>query len=89
MSKLLLDNGFKVALKLHPSESMSDWIKFKQLSYSNFTIYSGSHDFSHLANRSKIFIPANLLSTSVFEAFEMGTLVLLVHYDGVKNEFIC
>ena len=89
IAMVLHRHGLTVAVKLHPAESRQSWKSANCYYHENMIIYNGSVNIHDLANRAKLFIPANPDSTAAFEAAEMGSLVLLVHLGGVKRSAAC
>jgi len=78
--------GYRLAVKLHPSEPSKNIDIYRNSSNNkDLLIYSGNEIFSDIACRSKLFIPANPSSTASFEASEMGSKVLLFHSEGFKK----
>lgn len=84
----LRGHGHQVAVKLHPSETRQSWKVANRFSYEDVVIYNGSENFCDLACRARLFIPMNSSSTAAFEAAEMGALVVLVHFGGVKKSVV-
>ena len=77
----LKDTNFKIAIKLHPAESIDiyrDYLK------DNFKIYLGYEDIKLIAQKSKIYIPVFPLSTSAFEAHKYGCTILTINYNERK-----
>lgn len=80
----LVDKGLSVAVKLHPSQTEADSGLRERFSKEQVRIYAGGNDFCALAQRSRIYVPGNPTSTTVFEAVENGALLVVVDYNGVK-----
>lgn len=82
--RTLAAEGFSIAIKLHPAQTVTS-SGFGGACYDGqVTVFEGGVDFVSLANRTKIYIPANPTSTTAFEAVEQGAELLVIDYNGVK-----
>ena len=84
----LVGQGYRLAIKLHPAETMEASEVAARFSPEEVVIHVGDEDFCDLAWRARLFIPVNATSTTAFEAAEMGARVVLVDIDGVKKTAI-
>ncbi len=80
----LLGRGWHVAVKLHPSQTAESSGLSARFSSDELTIHDSSEKFVSLAQRAKVFVPANPMSTTTYEAVENGAKLIVVDYDGVK-----
>lgn len=85
----LAESGLNVAIKLHPVETVESSGLQRLLSSDAMQVYGGEEDFISLVSRSRVFIPINPTSTTVFEAVEVGTDLVIVHHDGEKITSMC
>lgn len=84
----LVGQGYRLAVKLHPAETMEASEVAARFSPEEVVIHAGDEDFCDLAWRACLFIPVNATSTTAFEAAEMGARVVLVDIGGVKKTAI-
>lgn len=80
----LVAAGVRVAVKLHPAQTVSDSGLRDRYSEGELVILDGGQDFDAVARRSRVFVPANPTSTTTFEAVECGARLVVVDYGGVK-----
>lgn len=80
--RVMVGKGYRLAVKLHPSDNNQRLEIERSLRGGDYKLYAGSDDFCWLASRSCIYIPSHALSTTVFEAIEMGAFVISVNYHG-------
>jgi len=80
----LMGHGLNVAVKLHPNQTTESSGLRNHFTENQVGIIAGEIDFCMTARRSRIFVPANQTSTTVFEAVENGARLVVVDYDGVK-----
>lgn len=81
----LAEQGLRLAVKLHPAETVESSEIAARFSPDEVAVYAGDEDFCDLAWRARVFIPVNATSTTAFEAAEMGARVVLVDFDGSKK----
>ncbi len=80
----LVGRGLHVAIKLHPAQTSESSGLAQRFSSDKLQIYGGDEKFFALAQRAKVFVPVNPMSTTTFEAVENGAKLIVVDYDGVK-----
>lgn len=78
-----------MSVELFPSETMQNWKAANCYFPQNIIIYNCRDNICDLANRAKLFFPANHDSTAAFEALKMGSLFSLVHLGGKKSSTFC
>lgn len=84
LATALIDNGLKIAVKLHPAQTISSSGFRTYFDNQQLAVYDGAEDFITLARRSKVYLPANPTSTTVYEAVENGAQLVLVDFGGQK-----
>ncbi len=81
---LLSPYSFKVAVKLHPVESINDFINKDSLNYKNLEIYDAQYNFNNIAIKSTLYLPISHNSTSIFDAHKMGCFCIIYDSEGRK-----
>lgn len=79
----LAGKGLSVAVKLHPNQTLLS-SGLQHLTEQHVHLFLNELDFSTLARRSHVYVPANPSSTTAFEAVENGAHLIVVNYDGMK-----
>lgn len=85
MVAALLDKGLRLAVKLHPVQTVKSSGLRAHFSPEKVAIHSGDEDFCALASRAHVVVPVNATSTTAFEAVENGARVVVVDFGGVKR----
>ena len=80
----VLAAGFRVAVKLHPNQSVAGSGFRERYAGESIEVFGGDVDFRAIAARSKAYVPANPTSTTSFEAVAAGSRLVVVDFDGVR-----
>jgi hypothetical protein len=78
----LVDRGLSVAIKLHPSQSLTSSGMRRRFPPAQLEIFEGKDDFATIAARARVYIPANPTSTTSYEAVELGAKLIVVDFEG-------
>lgn len=81
----LADRGLALAIKLHPAQSEASSGIRMHFTSAQVRVYTSEQDFSSLARRARVYVPANPTSTTSFEAVEAGASLVVVDYAGAKT----
>ena len=82
---IIKDLNIKVAIKLHPAESLLD-LNIKDFLQKNksISVIDGQKNFSNIASMAKIFIPISHNSTTIFEARKQNCEIIIFDEFGRK-----
>lgn len=80
----LVGRGLAIAVKLHPAQTEESTGLRARYNPGQVAVFAGDEDFRALAERSKIYVPANPTSTTCYEAFDSGARVLVIDYGATK-----
>lgn len=80
----LVDRGLSVGVKLHPAQKISTSGFGSSFTREQLVIFEGNSSFVELAKRTKIYLPANPTSTTVYEAVENGAKLAVVDFGGER-----
>ena len=81
----LVGRGLKLAVKLHPAQTVESSQIAERFPSVRFEISDGEENFCDLARRAIIYVPANPTSTTTFEAVENGALLVVVDFGGIRR----
>lgn len=81
----LVDQGLSVGVKLHPIQTVETSGLRADFTPDQLAIHDGRDDFCTLVRRSRVYVPANPTSTTVFEAVENGAALIVVDFNGQKR----
>lgn len=84
MMMALSDAGFRIAVKLHPSQQFDQLQLTPESIPENVQIFAKNMSFVDLAWQSKVYISVHTASTTGFEAADCDVRVIVIDYDGRK-----
>ncbi len=82
--RILSPYSLKIAVKLHPVESLNDFVNQGSMDYKNLNLFDAQYSFNDVARRSTLYLPISHNSTSIFDANKMGCFCIIYDSKGRK-----
>jgi hypothetical protein len=82
--QILTPYSFRIAVKLHPVESINDFLNHNYTNINNVDLFDSQHSFNEIACKSTLYLPISHNSTSIFDAYKMGCFCIIYNSEGRK-----
>lgn len=82
--QILTPYSFRIAVKLHPVESINDFLNNNYTNINNVDLFDSQHSFNEIAFKSTLYLPISHNSTSIFDAYKMGCFCIIYDSEGRK-----
>ena len=82
--EILTPYSFKIAVKLHPVESLNDFLNQNHTKIKNITLFESQYCFNEVASKSTLYLPISHNSSSIFDANKMGCFSIIYDSEGRK-----